>query len=241
MGEGALRHMSLNANLQELVTRAQSGDVGAISELYDRYAGVILRYLVVRVYEHELAQDLTQEVFIRVIKGIVKFEYRDEKSFLGWLYTISGNVLNSHQRRRKLLSTPLDSQEELIDSRSQNDVRAICDRIALQQALEQLTDDQQQVLALRFFADMTNSEIATLLNRTEGAIKALQHRALQSLHRIMIRENDDRSLPGSMVKSDVSANGAERDLVSNLQQREVSNDRTMRRIALDAIEARIGD
>jgi RNA polymerase sigma-70 factor (ECF subfamily) len=233
--------MFSHADLQELVERAQASDVGAISEIYGRFAGVILRYLLLRVYEQELAQDLTQEVFIKVIQGIVKFEYRDEKSFLGWLYTIAGNVLSSYQRRRRLLSTPLDSQEELIDSRSQNDVRSICDRIALQQALEQLTDDQQQVLALRFFADMSNSEIANMLNRTEGAIKSLQHRALQSLNRIMSRENDERSLPGSPMQRYVQTQDALEQLNGDLKQREVSDDGALRSGDVKRFESRIGD
>lgn len=180
-----------SVELHELIARAKNRDPSAISELYDCYAGLILRYIYVRVMEHELAQDLTQEVFIKVIHGIGRFEYRDEKSFLGWLYTIATNVLNSHQRRRRLLSTPFDSQDDLIDTRSQDNARVITDRVALQQAIEQLTKDQQQVLALRFFADMSNSEIAGLLRRTEGAVKAIQHRALQSLQRILKRETDE--------------------------------------------------
>lgn len=182
-------------DLPSLIESAQSGDVGAISELYDRYAGMILRYLFVRVYEPELAQDLTQEVFIKVIKSIDQFEYRGEKSFLGWLYTIASNVLSSYQRRRKLLSTSLEHEAELVDARSQNDVRQIFDRIALQQAIAQLTDDQQQVLTLRFFGDLTNGEIAQTLNRTEGSVKALLHRALQSMYQIMISTEDDNG-PG---------------------------------------------
>lgn len=184
--------MPAHSDLVNLIQRAQSNDVGAISELYDQYAGMILRYFLLRVYEHELAQDLTQEVFIKVIKGIVKFEYRDEKSFLGWLYTIASNILSSYQRRRNVPSTPLDNQEHLADGRSQHDVRAICDRVVLQQAIDQLTNDQQQVLFLRFFADMTNGEIAEALHRTEGAIKAIQYRALNSLHRILSRETNER-------------------------------------------------
>ncbi|NNJ09555.1 sigma-70 family RNA polymerase sigma factor [Chloroflexales bacterium ZM16-3] len=183
--------------LRDLIGRAQSRDPGAISEIYTLYARLILRYIYLRVGEHELAQDLTQEVFIKVIHGIARFEYRDEKSFLGWLYTIASNVLSSHQRRRRLSSTSFDLQNNLIDQRSQDTARTITDRVALQQAIEQLTTDQQQVLALRFFADMSNSEIAGLLRRTEGAIKALQHRAIHSLQRIMNREAEEYQISDS--------------------------------------------
>ncbi len=188
--------MPPSEDLRELVGRAKTRDPSAISELYDRYAGLLLRYIYVRVSEHELAQDLTQEVFIKVINGIERFEYRDEKAFLGWLYTIAANVLYSHQRRRRVVATPFDTRDDLIDQRSQDDARAITDRVALQQAIEQLTRDQQQVVALRFFADLSNSEIAGLLRRTEGAVKAIQHRAIQSLQKILDREAEDPALSG---------------------------------------------
>jgi RNA polymerase sigma-70 factor (ECF subfamily) len=197
-------------DLRDLVGRAQSRDPVAVSELYDRYARLILRYIYLRVDEHELAQDLTQEVFIKVIHGIARFEYRDEKSFLGWLYTIAANVLHSHQRRRRLSSTPLELQEHLVDQRSQDNARTITDRVALQQAIGQLTKDQQQVLTLRFFADMSNSEIAEILRRTEGAIKALQHRAIQSLQRILNYEADELpalgpSAPHAVALAEISS------------------------------------
>lgn len=188
--------MPSTEDLRELIARAKTRDPGAISELYGRYAGLVLRYLYLRVAEYELAQDLTQEVFIKIIHGIERFEYRDEKAFLGWLYTIAANVMHSHQRRRRVVSTPFDTRDDLIDQSSQDDAHMITDRVALQQAIEQLTRDQQQVLALRFFADLSNSEIAGILRRTEGAVKAIQHRALQSLQKILSRESDEPARPG---------------------------------------------
>jgi RNA polymerase sigma-70 factor, ECF subfamily len=181
----------LDLELPRIIARAQAGDAGAFGELYARYAGMILRYLYVRVHEQESAQDLTQEVFVRVIKGISGFEYRGEKSFLGWLYTIAGNVMIGQARRKRAISTPLDDNLELVDPRGQEAVHSIYDRVALQQAIGQLTADQQQVLTLKFFADMTNQEIANVIGRSEGAVKALQHRALHALQQILEREARD--------------------------------------------------
>jgi RNA polymerase sigma-70 factor (ECF subfamily) len=181
----------VDLELPKIIAQAQMGDPGAFGELYAKYAGLILRYLYVRVRDQEGAQDLTQEVFVRVIKGIGGFEYRGEKSFLGWLYTIANNVLIGQARRKRAVSTPLDENIELVDPRGQDEVLSIYDRVELQQAISQLTLDQQQVLTLKFFADMTNNEIATTIGRTEGAVKALQHRALQSLQQIMTREGQE--------------------------------------------------
>ena len=71
--------------LPAIIARAQAGETAAFGDLYARYAGNILRYLYLRTREQDAAQDLTQEVFVRIIKGINGFEYRGEKSFLGWM------------------------------------------------------------------------------------------------------------------------------------------------------------
>jgi RNA polymerase sigma-70 factor (ECF subfamily) len=184
----------VDLELPRVIAQAQTGDPGAFGEIYAKYAGLILRYLYARVRDQEGAQDLTQEVFVRVIKGIGGFEYRGEKSFLGWLYTIANNVLIGQARRKRAISTPLDESIEIVDPRGQEEVLSIYDRVALQQAISQLTLDQQQVLTLKFFADMTNGEIAAQIGRSEGAVKALQHRALQSLQQIMAREARDTAL-----------------------------------------------
>jgi RNA polymerase sigma-70 factor (ECF subfamily) len=175
--------------LPEIIARAQAGESAAFGDLYARYAGVVLRYMYARTREQESAQDLTQEVFIRVLKGIGGLEYRGEKSFLGWLFTIAGNVLIGQARRKRAVSTPLDESVEIADPRGHDAVLSVFDRVSLMGAISQLTDDQQQVLNLRYFADMTNQEIAAAVGKTEGAVKALQHRALQALQQILERES----------------------------------------------------
>ena len=224
--------------LRAVIDRAQQRDPTAISELYASYAGMILRYMHVRVAELELAQDLTQEVFIKIINGINGFEYRDEKAFLGWMYTIAANVLYSHQRRRRVVSTPFDTREDLVDTSSENDVRMVTDRIALQQALGQLTRDQQQVLTLRFFADMSNSEIAGVLQRSEGAIKAIQHRALQSLQKILNREAEEPAFTGGPPTSR-GEQGYQRQCALN--EREVGATVTRHDVPITPCEAPAGD
>lgn len=185
--------------LPKLIARAQAGDASAFGDLYARYAGMILRYLYVRTREQEAAQDLTQEVFVRVLKGIGGFEYRGEKSFLGWLYTIAGNVLIGQARRKRAVSTPLDDSIEVADPRGQDAVLSVFDRVSLMGAISQLTGDQQQVLTLRYFGDMTNQEIAQTTGKTEGAVKALQHRALLALQQILERESSDPPLKSRTI------------------------------------------
>ena len=134
-----------NAELPALIARAQAGDAAAFGELYTRYAKFILRYMYVRTREPELAQDLTQEVFIRVIKGIGGLQYRGEKLFLGWLYTIAGNVLVGQARRRQIAASSLDDTTEVTDPRGQDAVASLFERLSLQHAIAQLTVEQQHV------------------------------------------------------------------------------------------------
>ncbi|MDW8147129.1 MAG: sigma-70 family RNA polymerase sigma factor [Roseiflexaceae bacterium] len=177
-----------NVELPVIIARAQAGDELAFGELYARYAKHVLRYMYVRTREPELAQDLTQEVFIRVIKGIGGLQYRGEKMFLGWLYTIAGNVLVGQARRRQIAASSLSDSVDITDPRGQEAVSSLFERLSLQHAIAQLTAEQQLVLMLKFFADMTNQEIAATIGKTEGAVKALQHRAIQTLQQILNQE-----------------------------------------------------
>ncbi len=184
-------HTEPEKDLPQVIAKAQAGDPLAFDDLYQRYAKLILRFLYLRTREAENAQDLTQEVFMRVLKNIKSFEYRGEKSFLGWLYTIATHVQIGQARRKQNLQTPLDDSAEIADPRGQEHVTTAFERIFLQHAIDQLTDDQKQVLTLKFFGDLTNQEIALAIGRSEGAVKALQYRALQSLQQILERESSD--------------------------------------------------
>lgn len=177
-----------NVELPAIIARAQAGDELAFGELYARYARYILRYMYVRTREPELSQDLTQEVFIRVLKGIGGLQYRGEKMFLGWLYTIAGNVLIGQARRRQIFASSLEDTLDVTDPRGQEAVSSLFERLSLQHAIAQLTAEQQHVLMLKFFGDMTNQEIAATIGKTEGAVKALQHRAIQTLQQILNQE-----------------------------------------------------
>jgi RNA polymerase sigma-70 factor, ECF subfamily len=180
-----------NPELRALLERAQRGDPAAFSDLYGRYASHVLRFLIARLRDHELAQDLTQEVFIRILKGIGSFKYQGERSFLSWMFAIASNVMISYVRRAKVPHLSLEEELELADPNGQEAVSGIFNRVSLQQAMSKLTDDQQQVLLLRFYADLSNAEIARQLNKTEGAVKALQHRALHTLQQIIGRDFGD--------------------------------------------------
>jgi len=165
---------------------ARQGDANAIRELYDAYSDPVRRYCYARLGDVDAAQDCVQDVFVCVWKGVRTFEYRGDLSFTAWLYTIANNVLVSSIRKRKRAQlVPLTAELNLTDTKSVDTARTICDRLALRQAISKLTADQQQVITLKFFVGLSNLEIAMAVNRSEGAVKALQHRAINRLQQLM--------------------------------------------------------
>ncbi|HEX6291503.1 MAG TPA: RNA polymerase sigma factor [Herpetosiphonaceae bacterium] len=171
------------------IVRAREGQPQAIGELYGSYADPLFRYCYTRLHDREAAQDCVQEVFVCVWKGIKTFEYRGEISLIAWLYTIANNVVVSYIRKRQRTdSISLTISLPVADARSADLASAICDRLVIRQALAELTSEQQHVVTLKFFLGLSNREIAAVVRRSEGAVKALQYRALHRLYQILTNE-----------------------------------------------------
>jgi len=171
-----------------LLKRAKTYDPAALAELYDRYAPKMYAYFYHRVSNAALAEDLTGELFLRVLQAIQNEQaWRD--SFTAWLYRIAHNLVVDHYRRQPPVPPrPLD--EDVVDPEHNLTVivedALACER--LQAALGRLTQDQQEVLALRFGEGLTARETARVMRKTTGAVEALQHRAVAALRRILARE-----------------------------------------------------
>jgi RNA polymerase sigma-70 factor (ECF subfamily) len=180
--------MTRDIDLASVIARAQQGKTEAVDVLYVAYADPIRRYCYARLGDIEAAHDCVQEIFIKVWKAIRSFVYRDERSFTAWLFTIANNVVISDiRKRRKFIHLPLDPDLDMTSS--QDLARTITDYLTLSKALYQLTPEQQQVIALKFFAGFSILEIANSLKRTEGAVKALQHRAIRRLKILLSDES----------------------------------------------------
>jgi len=166
----------------ELIRRAQDGDHGAFAQIYDRYAQPLYRYIYFRVGDPDLAEDLQAEVFLRAFESLDRYEDRGWP-LSAWLYRIARDRTVDVIRRRRLRQTvPLESWSGACDG-PDREVEASIDCEEVRRLLCDLTDDQRQVIYLRFMADLSIQEVALRLGRSEGAVKALQHRGLQSLAR----------------------------------------------------------
>ena len=172
---------------QALLERARRADTAALGEIYDQYAERIYAYIYHRVGQAELAEDLTGQAFMRMLEAIRNGQAW-KTSFSGWLYRIAHNLVIDHYRRRGR-ATFVDIDEVAPISTTEGDpstsVQARLERENLRTALNQLTDEQAQVITLRFLDDLSITEVATIMARNEGAIKALQYRAVLALRRIM--------------------------------------------------------
>lgn len=165
-----------------LVQKAKSGDASAFGRLYDASVDRIYRYIFFRVTDEDIAQDLTSDVFLKAWENLGR--YRPGGPFVAWLYTIARNTLIDHYRTRKQ-SVSLDLTVIKHDGKLDEQLDLQYEVRALQQAMEYLTEEQREVLTLRFIAEMDTGQIAERMRKSEGAIRALQMRALQALARVM--------------------------------------------------------
>lgn len=175
----------------KLIGRAREGDAQAYAALYDRHYDAVYHYCYYRLGDGELAQDLAAEVFCRMVEKLDTFRPRG-RPLLAWLYTIARNlVTDSYRHNGRAQHLPLHEAAP-VPSEGESDLGRALDRHlaarCLARALAHLTEEQRQVILLKFVEDLSNADVARLLGKTEGAIKSLQHRALDALRRALDRE-----------------------------------------------------
>lgn len=172
-----------------LLRRAKAYDPEALADLYDRYAPRMYAYIYRRVGDAALAEDLTSELFVRVLRAI-QSNRAWSTSFTAWLYRIAHNlVVDSYRRRPVVPSVALDETPDIPDENDPADVvQTSQDSERLRSALNHLTLEQQEVLTLRFGEGLTARRTAQIMQKTTGAVEALQRRALAALRRILAGE-----------------------------------------------------
>jgi RNA polymerase sigma-70 factor, ECF subfamily len=170
-----------------LVDRAKAGDAAAFADLYDRYVDQVFAYVYRRVGHRQLAEDLVGDVFLRAYRRLSTFEWQGVD--LGaWIITIARNRVHDHFKsaRFRLERTTDEVRDEPPTGHASSDdpERVTMGRDlarSLGQALERLKPEHREVIELRFIHDLSVAETAAVLERSVGATKALQYRALRSL------------------------------------------------------------
>jgi RNA polymerase sigma-70 factor (ECF subfamily) len=166
-----------------LVAAARELREEAWAEIYRRHASQVYAYIFYRLGDRHAAEDLTSDVFVRALAGIKGYVWRGTP-LLAWLYRIAHNVTADY---RKTAARRAEHRAEpgLVDAQAPDASGSIDDRADMLRAIRELTDDQQQVIVLRFYVGMNVADVARVVGKPEGAVKALQARGLRSLKRVM--------------------------------------------------------
>jgi RNA polymerase sigma-70 factor (ECF subfamily) len=173
----------LHVETWRLVGLAQQGDGEAFGQLYDRYVDVVFRFVYFRVNDRALAEDFTSETFLRALRRISTISYQG-RDIGAWFITIARNIVLDHMKsaRHRLEITTGDTIEG--KEREPSPEAAVLESLDseyLMAAVKQLGDEQRECIMLRFIQGFSVSETASVMGKNDGAIKALQHRAVRKL------------------------------------------------------------
>jgi RNA polymerase sigma-70 factor (ECF subfamily) len=187
-GTTPLNQRTSAQELRRLVEQAQRGDRHALEELYLLHFDRIYSYLHMSVGNRHDAEDLTTQVFVKMLESIGNFRWRSAP-FSAWLFRIAHNLAMDHFRTNKRwqLEEEVPEPDPGEGSAAEEEALESIGRQSMLQLIEKLSPEQQQVLTLKFVFNFSNADAATILDKTDGAIKSLQHRALASLQRQLER------------------------------------------------------
>ncbi|WP_158886538.1 sigma-70 family RNA polymerase sigma factor [Amycolatopsis anabasis] len=184
------------AEAWELVRAAQGGDTAAFGALYDRYVDVVFRYVLFRLGDRELAEDVTSETFLRALRRITTVSYQG-RDVGAWFITIARNLVLDHVKSSRFrLEIVTDEITESgvppfagggaqSPAGPEQQVMSRATRAELLRCVADLGEDQRECIVLRFLQGLSVAETARIMKRNEGAIKALQHRAVRRLAQLL--------------------------------------------------------
>jgi RNA polymerase sigma-70 factor (ECF subfamily) len=170
-----------------LLTLAQQGDGEAFGQIYDAYVGQVYRYLYYRVGSQPLAEDLTSETFLRALRRIDSFSWQG-RDICAWFITIARNLVTDHfksSRFRLEVSTADMLDADRADDGIEQQVLDNLQNAELLDAVRQLKAEQQECVVLRFLQGLSVAETAAVMDRSEGAVKQLQLRAVRALAKLV--------------------------------------------------------
>lgn len=182
-------------NVTALVKQAQAGGASAFSALYEHYYDSIFRYVSFRTGNTTEAEDITAEVFVRMIESIHRFKWQGHP-FSSWLFRIAHNLVVDFYRKRgrrktvSLESAPPVIESAVLDSDARMDIELTMGDV--RKAMENLTDLQREAITLRFAAGLSVAETAKAMGKKDNAVKALQHAGLKKLRRALCSEANER-------------------------------------------------
>lgn len=175
---------------EQIVQRAVNGDQEAFTQLYDMHFDKVYRYIYVKVHSQAEAEDLTQDVFIKAYEAIKSYRWRN-LPFTAWLFKIAHNrVIDYVRKTSKEKKTSLDEAGAITSGDPVYMTEQNFEIYQLKKALEKLPESQREVASLRFISELSISEVALTLGKSEGTVKALQFNAIASLRKLLYGKID---------------------------------------------------
>jgi RNA polymerase sigma-70 factor (ECF subfamily) len=176
-----------HADMWSLVQAAQSGDGDAFGKLYDRYVDSVFRFIYYRVNDRGLAEDFTSETFLRALRRISTITYQG-RDIGAWFMTIARNIVFDHAKsarfRLELTTGEMIDSDETEPSPETRVLTHLTNERLLK-AVNELGDEQKECIVLRFLSGLSVAETAEVMGKNDGAIKALQHRAVKRLNSLL--------------------------------------------------------
>jgi RNA polymerase sigma-70 factor (ECF subfamily) len=171
-------------HIRKLVEQAQQGDRAALEELYLIHFDRIYGYLHITVGNRHDAEDLTTQTFLKMLESIGRFRWQSAP-FSAWLFRIAHNLSMDHFRAHHRWQPEAEVPEPHGSEEPSAELEAMrsIGRQSMLELIDKLSLEQQQVLTLKFVFNFANADIAKILDKTEGAVKSLQHRALAALQK----------------------------------------------------------
>lgn len=174
------------SNIEQWVREAQSGNWQSFSKLYEYYVDKVYKYNYYKVSSQDEAFDLTETVFLKVWDNLKSYKPKAGSSFGSWVFRIAHNLLVDHYRLKKetveLTEVHADQRDEASPLHKTEEVLR---KGTLKQAMSKLKDIYREVLTLSYLNELSNSEVAELMNKSEGGLRVLKFRALQELKKVL--------------------------------------------------------
>lgn len=171
---------------QNLIKKAVKGEPSAFGLLYDHYHAMIYRFVLVKVGRREDAEDITHQVFISAWQNIKTYAHRGNP-FSSWLYRIARNQVIDHYRAKKNDTSleKIDPEDFVSSSNAQFELSMKMELEKVRRGIAKLKPEYQDIIILRFIEDLPLKEVAEIVEKTEGAVKLMQHRAIKELKELL--------------------------------------------------------
>ena len=180
------------AQIRDLIAKAQQGDTDAFGKVYDNFFESVYRYVTFRLPE-EIAEDLTAEIFVKAWEKLHTYQTRKKVPFGAWLFRIARHsVIDTYRKQKQVEEVPEEVEDTDLLNRAETRIKRKHLLKIVRSSMDQLPAKYREVLQLSYIADLPHSEVARVLRTSEGSVRIMKHRALKKLEQLLpedVQEN----------------------------------------------------